>query len=72
MALNDINLHIPKGECFGLLGPNGAGKSTFINMIYGQTIGTSGELKVFGLDPSTQSREIKKKVGISNSRKCPG
>lgn len=63
-AVNGIDLEIKPGECFGLLGPNGAGKSTFINMIYGTVLRTGGELKVFGFDPQTQSREIKKRLGV--------
>lgn len=63
-AVDGIDVQVRKGECFGLLGPNGAGKSTFINMIYGSVLRTSGELKVFGMDPATQSREIKKRLGV--------
>lgn len=63
-AVNGIGLDIKPGECFGLLGPNGAGKSTFINMVYGTVLRTSGELKVFGHDPHTHGREIKKRLGV--------
>lgn len=63
-AINRIDLHIKKGECFGLLGPNGAGKSTFTSMIYGTVQRTAGELTIFGFDPRSQSREIKKRVGV--------
>lgn len=63
-AVNGIDLDVRKGECFGLLGPNGAGKSTFINMTYGTVRRTGGELKVFGFDPNTQSREIKYRLGV--------
>jgi lipooligosaccharide transport system ATP-binding protein len=63
-AVNNIDLDICSGECFGLLGPNGAGKSTIINMTYGAVQRSSGELSVFGLDPNTQSREIKKRLGV--------
>lgn len=63
-AVNRISLEIRKGECFGLLGPNGAGKSTFIGMVYGMIRRTSGELKVFGFDPSTHGREIKRRLGV--------
>ncbi|MGE0763355.1 MAG: ABC transporter ATP-binding protein [Bdellovibrionales bacterium] len=63
-AVDNLDLQVKKGECFGLLGPNGAGKSTFINMTYGQAIKTSGELLVFGMDPTAQSRQIKKRLGV--------
>lgn len=63
-AIDKINLKINPGECFGLLGPNGAGKSTFINMTYGTVLKTSGEISVFGLNPQTHGREIKKRLGV--------
>lgn len=63
-AVNGIDLQVNKGECFGLLGPNGAGKSTFINMTYGTVKRSSGDLKIFGYDPDTHSREIKYRLGV--------
>ena len=63
-AVNGIDIEIKKGECFGLLGPNGAGKSTFINMTYGTVVRSQGELLVFGHDPSSASRQIKKRLGV--------
>lgn len=63
-AVDGIDLQVTKGECFGLLGPNGAGKSTFISMTYGTVQRSSGELSIFGFDPKTQSREIKKRMGV--------
>lgn len=63
-AVNGVDFDVRQGECFGLLGPNGAGKSTFIGMTYGTVLRTSGTLSVFGLDPSRQSREIKKRLGV--------
>jgi lipooligosaccharide transport system ATP-binding protein len=63
-AVNNLNLQIQQGECFGLLGPNGAGKSTFIGMTYGAVQRTSGDLKIFGFDPKTDSQHIKKKLGV--------
>lgn len=63
-AIDGIDLEIRPGECFGLLGPNGAGKSTFISMTYGMVLKTSGELSVFGMDPTSQNREIKKRLGV--------
>ena len=64
VAINEIDLHIKKGECFGLLGPNGAGKSTFINMLYGTVKRTGGTLSVLGHDPDFSSRQIKQQLGV--------
>ena len=63
-AVDGIDFEVRPGECFGLLGPNGAGKSTFIGMAYGTVVRTSGSLKVFGFDPSKESREIKRRLGV--------
>src|SRR5262245_15499500 len=63
-AVDGVSFDIRRGECFGLLGPNGAGKSTFIGMVYGVVQRTGGALSVFGLDPATSSREIKKRLGV--------
>lgn len=64
IAVNELDLQVNKGECFGLLGPNGAGKSTFISMTYGTVLRTSGSLQVFGYDPEVNGREIKKRLGV--------
>ena len=34
-AVNNLNLHVPKGDLFGFVGPNGAGKTTTIRMVCG-------------------------------------
>ncbi|WP_240647660.1 ABC transporter ATP-binding protein [Paenibacillus nanensis] len=63
LAVNKLDLTIPKGEIFGLLGPNGAGKTTTILMMLGLTEPTSGVVRVLGLDPARNALEIKRRVG---------
>ena len=63
-ALAALDIEVGKGECVGLLGPNGAGKSTFIGCLYGVVSRSGGDLTVFGLDPATQAREIKTRIGV--------
>jgi ABC-type polysaccharide/polyol phosphate transport system ATPase subunit len=47
-ALNNINIKIRKGECFGIIGPNGAGKSTILKIINKITYPTEGKVVVHG------------------------
>ncbi|XP_064371423.1 glucosylceramide transporter ABCA12 isoform X2 [Dromaius novaehollandiae] len=46
MAVKNISLGIPAGECFGLLGVNGAGKTTIFKMLTGDIGASSGRLRV--------------------------
>ncbi len=63
-AVTDLNFRIAKGEIFGLLGPNGSGKTTTLNMISGLSAPTSGEVKVFGLNPRKQSNSVRRLLGV--------
>lgn len=62
-AVDHLNLTIGKGEIFGLLGPNGAGKTTTILMMLGLTEPTSGQVRVCGIDSTSNPIEVKRKVG---------
>ena len=64
VAVDDVNLEIEEGECFGLLGPNGAGKTTLIRMIIAVSPPTAGEIWVDGLDIKRHPREIKARLGV--------
>jgi lipooligosaccharide transport system ATP-binding protein len=64
VAVDDVDLEIEEGECFGLLGPNGAGKTTLIRMIIAVSPPTSGEIRVDGLDVRKNPREIKARLGV--------
>jgi lipooligosaccharide transport system ATP-binding protein len=64
-AVDGISFDVHKGECFGFLGPNGAGKTTTMRMIYGFSAPTSGQLDVFGVPVTQNTRAIKRRVGIA-------
>ena len=64
VALDNINLDIPKGSIFGLLGPNGAGKSTFINILADLVKKTSGKINVLGVDHEKDLKTVKSSMGI--------
>ncbi|XP_044287962.1 glucosylceramide transporter ABCA12 [Varanus komodoensis] len=46
MAVKNVTVGIPAGECFGLLGVNGAGKTTIFKMLTGDIVPSSGRLLV--------------------------
>src|SRR5471030_2268371 len=64
IGLNDVTCQIGPGIT-ALLGMNGAGKTTLIRLITGQLRPTTGELKVFGLEPFANP-EVYKRMGY-----CP-
>ncbi len=63
-AVAGIDVEVESGESFGFLGPNGAGKSSTMRMIGCVSPPTSGELRIFGLDPVTDGREIRARLGV--------
>jgi ABC-2 type transport system ATP-binding protein len=50
IALESIDLEVPRGCAFGFLGPNGAGKTTLIRMLLGLATPTSGTMRLLGHD----------------------
>jgi len=60
IALDGLDLTVPKGEIFCLLGQNGAGKTTTINLFLGFIKPTSGSAKVNGVEVSVNGPESKK------------
>lgn len=49
-ALNQINLHVPKGEFLSIMGPSGCGKSTLLNIIGLLDEPTGGKIQVDGFE----------------------
>lgn len=47
-AVDNVSLHIKRGEIYGFIGRNGAGKTTFMKMVSGLSAPTSGEIALFG------------------------
>ncbi len=63
VAVEGLDLHVPRGVVFGLLGHNGAGKSTTIGMLLGQVWPTSGEVRVCSHDVIGQRAKALARVG---------
>jgi lipooligosaccharide transport system ATP-binding protein len=62
-AVDGIDVDVASGEAFGFLGPNGAGKSSTMRMIGCVSPPTAGTLRIFGLDPATEGRRIRSRLG---------
>ena len=62
-ALNNLDLHIDKGDIFGFVGHNGAGKTTTMKIVAGLLSATSGQVYVDGIDVFANRKEIKRKIG---------
>ena len=58
LALNAVNLTVPKGKIVGLLGPNGSGKSTMIKLANGLITPTSGKILINGMEPGIETKKI--------------
>jgi ABC-2 type transport system ATP-binding protein len=64
VAVDGVDLTVPRGEVFALLGPNGAGKTTTVEILEGFRRADSGEVRVLGVDPHRADDAWRAKVGI--------
>jgi ABC-2 type transport system ATP-binding protein len=72
IALEGVNLTIPRGELFGLLGPNGAGKTTLIKILTTLLLPTSGRALVEGLDVAVAPQEIRRRISMVSGGETSG
>ena len=59
VAVDDVELLVPRGSAFGYLGPNGAGKTTLIRTLLGLTKANAGTMALLGTTvPAERSRAL--------------
>jgi len=64
IALNNLNLEIQQGDCFGFIGPNGAGKTTTIKILATLLKPTWGEARIDGLSVGpVNARQVRTVIG---------
>ena len=63
LALDRLDLAVPRGSIFGLLGPNGAGKTTTIRILAGLARPTSGSASVAGVPVGLGQPELRRRLG---------
>jgi ABC-2 type transport system ATP-binding protein len=64
VAVDGLDLRVPRGEVFALLGPNGAGKTTTVEILEGFRRADSGEVRVLGADPQRAGHAWRARIGI--------
>ena len=63
-AVDGVSFSVEVGEVFGMLGPNGAGKTTTVEILEGLRLRDSGAVRVLGLDPGREQRDLKRQIGV--------
>ncbi|HXQ19990.1 MAG TPA: ABC transporter ATP-binding protein, partial [Acidimicrobiales bacterium] len=63
VAVDDVELLVPRGSAFGYLGPNGAGKTTLIRTLLGLTKADGGTMSLLGTPVPSKRREALARVG---------
>ena len=64
VAVDDVSFTVQPGEIFGVIGPNGAGKTTIVETLMGLREPDRGTVRVMDLDPLTQGRKLRQRIGI--------
>ena len=68
VAVDQVDLDVPKRHVYGFLGPNGSGKSTTIRMLCGLLTPTAGEIEVLGLRIPEQADELRTRIGYMTQK----
>ncbi len=68
IAVDHVDLTIPRAQIYGFLGPNGSGKSTTIRMLCGLLRPTAGSVQVLGYDVARDAEKLRLKLGYMTQR----
>ena len=71
-ALREVSLEVRRGQVFGLVGENGAGKTTLMQHLLGAYKAKTGQVRVFGIDPTYDPTAVLSRIGyLSEDRDLP-
>ena len=68
VAVDHVDLTVPRSHVYGFLGPNGSGKSTTIRMLCGLLTPTAGEIEVLGLSIPEQAEALRRRIGYMTQK----
>jgi ABC-type branched-subunit amino acid transport system ATPase component len=66
-AVDAVDLDVEEGDLHALVGPNGAGKSTLLNLLGGQLLQTSGEIRFLDRSVGSTTPHVRARLGIGRS-----
>ena len=68
VAVDGLDMQVPRAQVYGFLGPNGSGKSTTIRMLCGLLEPSAGEIEVLGLRIPAEAEALKRRIGYMTQR----
>lgn len=68
LAVDHVDLNIPRRQVYGFLGPNGSGKSTTLRMLCGLLTPSAGDVEVLGLRIPEQAEQLKRRIGYMTQK----
>lgn len=68
VAVDHVDLQVPRANVYGFLGPNGSGKSTTIRMLCGLLTPSEGEIEVLELRIPEQAEALRQRIGYMTQR----
>jgi ABC-2 type transport system ATP-binding protein len=68
LAVDHLDLEVPKAAIYGFLGPNGSGKSTTIRMLCGLLTPSEGRADVLGIEVPAHASELKPRIGYMTQK----
>ena len=68
VAVDHVDLDVPRASVYGFLGPNGSGKSTTIRMLCGLLTPTEGEIEVLGLRIPEEAEALRRRIGYMTQK----
>ena len=68
VAVDEVDLSVPRACVYGFLGPNDSGKSTTLRMLCGLLTPSAGEVEVLGLRIPEQAEALKRRIGYMTQK----
>ena len=68
VAVDHVDLTVPRAQVYGFLGPNGSGKSTTIRMLCGLLTPSEGRIEVLGLRIPEQAEALRRRIGYMTQK----